>query len=97
MREDSMPTKDSIGCSLDGQKGNSVEQPRSINSVRPGDIVRYWGDTWDVTGLHLSTDKRFSTITLIDPNDRFKTELRLPLSIVETACEVFLKVEKPVE
>lgn len=69
------------------------DERRGVHLLSPGDMVRYRGDLWDVTGVHLATEKRFSTITLLDPADRFKTELRVPLSIVETACEVYLRAE----
>ena len=75
----------------DGGPAPGFDERRGIHLLSPGDIVRYRGDFWDVTGVHLAVERAHSAVTMVLPEDKFKNELRLPLSIVEGACEVYLR------
>jgi hypothetical protein len=76
-------------------KQPGLDERRGIHLLSPDDLVRWRGDLWDVTGVFLSTDRKGSTVTMTAVDDMSKTELRLPLSIVEDACTVYLKAVKP--
>ena len=72
------------------QQQSSWDERRGVHLLGVGDLVSYEGEAWRVTGVHFATERRFSTVTLA-LGDQFETELRLPLAIVEGACDVFLK------
>jgi len=79
---------------MDGPQPPNWDERRGIHLLSPGDVVRYEGDVWNVSGVHLATERRLSTVTLTAPWDPYDTELRLPLTVIEGACEVFLKAQR---
>lgn len=72
----------------------SWDERRGIHLLSPGDVVRYEGDFWEVTGVFLATERRASAVTLQAPWDHSATELRLPLGLIEGACEVYLRASR---
>lgn len=72
----------------------AFDERRGMHLLAPGDVIRYRGDVFNVVGVHLSADRRFSTVAVTMPAYEANRELRLPLNLVEGACEIYLRARK---
>lgn len=79
----------------DGPGKPDFDERRGAHLLSPGDAVRYKGEIYDVTGVHLATEHRQSYITMQLPNAKQMPELTVPLGIVEFACEIYLRAQGP--
>ncbi len=68
-----------------------LDERRGIHLLSPGDVVRFEDCFYDVTGVYLANERYFSTVGMLRSGSDCPEELRLPLSIVEGACEVYLR------
>ena len=82
-------------CSQQNKNARVFDERRGAHLLAPGDAIRCRGTVWDVVGVYLHSDRRHSTIGLMIPNDDARHELLVPLIIVETGCEIFLRAEGP--
>ncbi len=77
-----------------GGESERWDERRGVHLLSPDDMVRWNDDLWVVTGVFLGTDRSSSSVTMIAIDDGSKTEMRLPLTIVEEACTVYLKAAR---
>lgn len=73
---------------------SGFDERRGMHLLAPGDVIRYRDDIFNVTGVYLSTEHRFSTVSVTMPAYDRNRELQLPLKLVEGACEIYLRASK---